>query len=67
MSRHDAVLRWRVVSVKNLTSRSLVESLSCEGLPHEEIPEHMVAGVTAFRHLRHDERERRCRAFLGES
>lgn len=63
-SRHDAVLRWRVASVKNPTSHSLAESLSCEGLPYEEIPKQMQAGVTAFRHLRHDERERRCLAFL---
>lgn len=64
MSRHDAVLRWRVASVKNPMSHSLAESLSVEGLPYEEIPEQMQAGVTAFRKLRHDERERRCRVFL---
>jgi hypothetical protein len=66
MSHHDEVIRWRVESMRSPTSQKLANSLSVEGLPYEEIPKRMYARVVAFRKLRRDERERRCRVFLEE-
>jgi len=67
MSQHDAVIHWRLASLgfpKTITSQELADSLSCEGLPYEEIPQIMYDRVVRFRKLRRDERERRCRSKL---
>ena len=64
MSKHDALLTWRIgtLNPRPASARALADSLACEGLPY--IPDHLRAAVTAFRHLRRDARERAANAVL---
>jgi hypothetical protein len=66
MTKHDAVLAWRSRGRGALlTPEALAESMTCENLPYEHIPDAMCAAVTAFRHLRSDARIAACRSFLA--
>lgn len=42
----------------------LTESLTCESLPHEQVPLRYRIALTEFRHLSHESRVRACRRFL---
>lgn len=53
-------VRWRMFSLKHsarTTIGRVVEAMSVEGLPYEQIPECHYKGVVAFRKLRQDARE----------
>lgn len=68
MSHHYPVIRWRLralrKSLTSITDQILADSLSVEGLPHQDIPPVWLKRVVAFRHLHRNERVRRCRSLL---
>ena len=54
-------VRWRIFGLKlgaRRTVEQIIEAMSVEGLPYEQIPECHYRGVVAFRKLRQDARER---------
>ncbi len=60
----DELLHSRALELNLTSAEALVESMSVEGYPYEEIPPEVWAEVKTFRKLRQDERLRRAEKAL---
>ena len=64
----DRLLRWRTRGQGHpagLSAQKIVDSLSVEGLPYEQIPDDLYEAVVQFRHLRQDARLAKVQRWLG--